>query len=52
MNLPDPIMDELHEVEAQLRKLSDRIKCEVCDRRAQINKISASEEQENIKEIS
>lgn len=50
MHLPDPIMDELHEVEANLRKLSARIKCEVCERRAEIDKEATEQEEKSIDE--
>lgn len=45
MHLPDPIMDEFRDVEAQLKKLSARIRCEVCDRRAELDKIADNDKE-------
>ena len=33
-DLPDPIKEELAELEKQIKYLSERIKCEVCEREA------------------
>lgn len=41
-DLPDPIKEELNELEKQIKELSTRIKCEVCEREAR--KLETAEE--------
>ncbi|TDT70601.1 serine O-acetyltransferase [Hypnocyclicus thermotrophus] len=47
MDLPDPILDEMHEVERSLRELAKRIKCETCKIRSTEERNSTDNEVKN-----